>query len=156
MEDKYYLAIQTKPNNYFPINLRDLNITKGFNSDKLEQLDAFTRKFTKKEILTSIKEANLLELTENMALVLIYNEKNVIRKADVLTKDNYYDMWLYIEQNYQNKSFLNKIFNFLKNKVDNHIFFQLKNISSLTELINIINSLPYKTQRKLYFYLSEK
>ena len=38
----------------------------------LEELDAFTLKFTKKEIIDSIKEANLLEINNTMPLVIIY------------------------------------------------------------------------------------
>ena len=51
MEDKYYLAIETKPKNFFPINLADLNIAKNFTTWKLEELDNFTLKFTEEEII---------------------------------------------------------------------------------------------------------
>ena len=46
MEDKYYLAVETKPNNYFPIELLNLSIAKGFTTQLLEKLDNFTLQFT--------------------------------------------------------------------------------------------------------------
>lgn len=156
MEDKYYLAIETKPKNFFPINLADLNIAKNFITWKLEELDNFTLKFTEEEIIKSIREANLLDITENMAVVVIYYEKNVVRKAEVLTKEKYYDMWAYLKDNYQNKNLLNKIYNFLNNKVDSEILTKLKNNSNVNDFLNTLMKLQYSVQRKLYFYLYEK
>lgn len=156
MEDKYYLAVETKPNNYFPIDLLNLSISNFKTIESLELLDAFTSKFTEEEIMNAIIEANLLEVNKNMPIILIYNEKNVIRKVPVLTKDNYYDMWEYIKNNYQDKNFLNKLYNFLNNKVDKDLIKDLKKVEEFKELLKIINELPYKIQRKLYFYLNEK
>ena len=51
MENKYYLAVEVKPKNYFPINLLDLKISNHFTTTNLEELDAFTLKFSKKEIM---------------------------------------------------------------------------------------------------------
>ena len=154
MEDKYYLAIETKPNNYFPINLLDLNIASK-NIDKLEELDAFTSKYSKEELINLIKEANLLEITDNMEVIVIYNEKNVIRKSPVLTKENVYNMWSYLKVNYEDKNFVNKIYNFLKNKIDSESLNKIKNTNNQDSFLKSISSLPYLVQRKLYFYLNE-
>ncbi len=154
MEDKYYLAIETKPNNYFPINLLDLNIASK-NIDKLEELDAFTSKYSKEELINLIKEANLLEITDNMEVIVIYNEKNVIRKSPVLTKENVYNMWSYLKVNYEDKNFVNKIYNFLKNKIDSESLNKIKNTNNQDSFLKNISSLPYLVQRKLYFYLNE-
>lgn len=156
MEDKYYLAIETKPNNYFPINLPDLNISNGFTSTKITEIDSFTLKFNENEILNSVKEANLIDLTSTMNLVIIYNEKNVIRKAPVLTKDKSYNMWNYIKENYTNKNFLNKIYNFLNNKVEPDFLNSLKSSPNVLEFLNQLSLIPYNIERKLYFYLHEK
>ena len=45
MENKYYLAVEVKPKNYFPIDLLNLKIANSFTSTNLEELDAFTPKF---------------------------------------------------------------------------------------------------------------
>ena len=93
MENKYYLAVEVMPKSYFPINLLDLKIAEHFTTTSLEEIDAFTLRFTKKEIMNSIKEANLLEVNDDMSLVVIYYENKYTRKIEALTKDYNYDMW---------------------------------------------------------------
>ncbi|MBE6154948.1 MAG: hypothetical protein E7163_05230 [Firmicutes bacterium] len=156
MENKYYLAIETKPKNYFPINLLDLKIANKYNTFSLEELDKFTLKFTKQEIINSIKEANLLDVTNNMPLVVIYYEKDMVRKIDALTKDINFDMWQNIKDNFDNKNYLNKIYNFLNNKISSEELLEIKACNDLKEFFNKISYLPYLVQRKLYLYLYEK
>lgn len=156
MDNKSYLAVETKPNNYFPIDLLDLKITPGYTIIGLDELDNFTLKYTIKEIRESIKEANLLEINNDMPLVVIYNEKNSVRKAMPLTKDNNYDMYSKLRDKFSDKSYLNNIYNFLNNKIDSVELSKLKNSSNIEEFLTILASLPYLTQRKLYLYLYEK
>lgn len=155
MEKKYYLAIETMPRSYFPINLSDLKIADNFTTTKLEELDNFTLKFTKDEIIAAVKMANLLEIKNNMPLIIIYHEKNVVRKMEVLTKDISFDMWEYLKETLDNKTIQNKIHNFLQNKISKETLDNLKNIKDYKELINIISNMPYEVERKLYFYLYE-
>lgn len=154
MENKYYLAIETKPNNYFPLNLLDIKL---FNktSNKIEEIDSLTLKYTKKEIMEAIKEANLLEIDYDMPLVIIYVEKEKTRKVDALTKDNSFDMWESLKENYQDKNYCNKIINFLNNKISNDTINILKNNKGQEEFLKIISELPYIIERKIYFYLYE-
>ncbi len=154
MENKYYLAIETKPNNYFPLNLLDLKI---FNktSNKIEEIDSLTLKYTKKEIMEAIKEANLLEIDYDMPLVIIYVEKEKTRKVEALTKDNSFDMWNNLKENYQDKNYCNKIINFLNKKITEDTLNTLKNNKGQEMFLKIISELPYLTERKLYFYLYE-
>ena len=156
MGNKYYLAIETKPKNYFPLNLTDLKIANNFNTYKLEELDAFTLKFTKQEIIDSIKEANLLEINDSMPLVVIYNEKNSIRKIDALTKDINFNLWNDLKDNYDNKAYLNKIFNFLNNKIAPEDLYKIKSSHNLNAFLANIGALSYPIERKLYLYLYEK
>lgn len=154
MENKYYLAIETNPNNYFPLNLLDLKI---FNktSNKIEEIDSLTLKYTKKEIMEAIKEANLLEIDYDMPLVIIYVEKEKTRKVEALTKDNSFDMWNNLKENYQDKNYCNKIINFLNKKITEDTLNTLKNNKGQEMFLKIISELPYLTERKLYFYLYE-
>lgn len=156
MENKYYLAIETKPKNYFPIDLKNLNISKGFTSFNLAELDSFTLQFTKKEIIDSIKEANLLEIDDNMSLVIIYSEKNMVRKTEVLTKEIRFDLWQDINNHFENKLYLNKIYNFLSKKISEEQLTKIKQANSIHTFLKEINNLSYDIQRKLYFYLYEK
>lgn len=155
MENKYYLAIETKPNNYFPINLLDVKI---FNktTDKIEEIDSLTLKYTKEEIINAIKEANLLEVNYDMPLVIVYVEKEKTRKVEALTKDNSFDMWQKLKDNYQDKNYCNKIINFLNNKISEKELNELKENKGQEEFLRIISELPYFIERKLYFYLYEK
>ena len=154
MENKYLLAIIPKPKNYFPLNLPDLKLTKE-NPQTLEELDNFTLKYTEEEIREAIKEANLLEVNDDMPLVVIYYEKNDIRTIPIMSKDLSFDMWKYLKNNYENKNFQNKIYNFLNNKTSIDVA-KLKQTNNVSEFLKIITDLPYIIQRKLYFYLYEK
>ncbi len=155
MENKYYLAVEVKPRNYFPLNLNDLKIANHTTISSLEELDAFTLKFTKEEIITSIKEANLLEVDNSMPLVVIYYENKNTRKIEALTKDNNYDMWLLLKTKFFDKAFLNKVVNFLRSKIDIKKLEAIKGSSDATVFLQNISTLPYLVQRKLYLYLYE-
>ena len=155
MENKYYLAIETKPNNYFPLNLLDIKL---FNKSttKIEEIDSLTLKYTKNEIINAVKEANLLEVEDNMPLVIVYVEKEKTRKVEALTKDNSFDMWQKLKENYQDKNYCNKIINFLNNKISSEEINELKENKGNEKFLSIISKLPYIIERKLYFYLYEK
>ncbi len=155
MENKYYLAIESRPKNYFPINLLDLRISNGFTTFHLEELDAFTQKFTKKEIIDAIRKANLLDVREDMSLVVIYYENKYTRKIAALTKDNQYDMWALLQEKYGDKIFLNKVVNFLNHKIDDEVLKKIKNSHDLNEFLSLIEHLSYPVLRKLYLYLYE-
>ena len=155
MDNQYYLAVEVKPKNYFPINLLDLKIANRFTTTDLEKLDAFTLQFSKKEIFDAIREANLFDVTDSMPLVVIYYEKKNTRKMDALTKDNYYDMWQLLNANYTDKVFVNKVVNFLNKKIDAQLFNRIKISQSKNEFLSGIGSLPYVIQRRLYLYLYE-
>ena len=156
MENQYYLAVEVKPKNYFPINLLDLKIANHFTTTDLEKLDAFTLQFSKKEILDSIREANLLEVRDSMPLVVIYYENKNTRKVQALTKDYNYDMWGLLKEKYRDKIFLNKVVNFLNKKIDEGTLQEIKNSKDLNTFLSLIGYLPYLVQRKLYFYLYEQ
>ena len=152
MVDKYFLAVKTRPNNYFPLNLEEL---KKVYLTSLEELDNFTLQYTLEDIKKFITTNNLLELTENMKLVVIYYEKNEIREMPVLSQDIKFNMWQYLNDNAQNKRVINMIYNFLKNKTDYDLT-PLKNADEGFSLSKFVSNLPYILQRKLYFYLYEK
>lgn len=155
MENKYYLAVETKPNNYFPIHLFDLKIFGNEDTTRLEKIDALTLKFTKKEIMKSIWEANLLEVQDSMPLVIIYNEKSKPRKVKALTKDISFHMWDFMKENYSDKNFQNKIINFFHHKISDEELEKIKNTTDMTSFLKEISQLSYMNQRKLYFYLYE-
>ena len=153
MENKYYLAIEEKPNNYFPIDLRNLKIFHNRMTTSLEEIDALTLNFTKQEILEAIKEANLLDVQKTMPLVVIYYENKYTRKIEVLTKEKKYDMWKLLDEKYQDKVFVNKIVNFLNHKIDDTKLEKLKVSRDKEEFLQVLGNLPYFMQRKLYLYL---
>ena len=87
MENKYYLAVEVKPKNYFPINLLDLKIAKHFTTTNLEELDAFTLKFSKKaltdlhvEISLTVNDIQFFtspDITHGKELFFILYSKNL-------------------------------------------------------------------------------
>lgn len=154
MENKYYLAIETKPNNYFPINLLDIKLSNR-TIDKIEEIDSLTLKYTKKEIIDAIKEANIIGAEYSMPLVIVYVEKEKTRKVDALTKDYSFDMWQKLKENYLDKNYCNKIINFLNNKISTEEINKMREHKGQEQFLKIISELPYFIERKLYFYLYE-
>lgn len=152
METKYYLAVETSPNNFFPINLMDLNAA---NTTKLEEIDAYTLNHTKEEFFELIKNANLLDVNTDMPFLIIYQEKEGIRRIPVLTKNYHFNMWEDIKNNFSNKNYRNKIYNFLNHKIEENELNKLKNSDDVDDFRNILNNLSYMLKRKLYFYLYE-
>jgi len=155
MEDKFYIAIEKQPHNYFPIDLLDINLSGVFPTTALAELDSIMLNHSQKEIIKAIKDANLLEINDDMPLVIIYYEKQVIRKIPILTRDIKFDMWEYLKIHYNDKIFLNKIVNFFQNKISKEELEILKSQNNLEEFLLFISKLSYLNQRKLYFYLYE-
>ena len=154
MENKYFLAVEIKPNNYFPINLLDLKIF-SYTTTNLNELDSLTLEYTKKEIMDAIRDANLLEVEDNMPLIIMYYEKEKTRKIAALTKDIEFDMWQNLNENIEDKNYRNKIINFLNNKIEKEDWNELKAAQDKTAFLRKIGVLAYPIQRKLYFYLYE-
>ena len=62
MENKYYLAVEVKPKNYFPIDLLNLKIANSFTSTNLEELDGFRRRIDKyKSIIGSTQDYSFFD-----------------------------------------------------------------------------------------------
>jgi hypothetical protein len=155
----YALVLEKLPNSFEPI----------FLFDDLLKLDAFTKKFTKEELCTYLKDNHYIEnINDANYLTIIFNNNGIRRvKEGLYTKDiatadilSYIKSFLIAYQN--NCELLNELFQYLNNKktINAHTKLLLKELiisrkvdSNYNLLLNELNSLPYYDLRTIYLYI---
>ena len=157
---KHFLALMDRPGDYVLIDVSRLSIAKGFSPNSLMELDSFTMSFSKEEILSSIKEANIAnEKYLNGKLVIQDNQKH--KPIEVIDRDFYNDFRIdiFLKEHISDKAVLNNIVNkfmaFVKDSdVTNNFKNALKN-GDLFSACNLLFDLPYLLQRKFIVYAIE-
>lgn len=158
------LAIKSNVNDYYPLRQEYLDIISKTDSlTNLENIDAFTSKFTMEELIESIKRANIvaLEKIENASLVILFYENKKVRELPIYTKENIDYIQFNVEDFFldslSNKNFMNQIKNFFMSK--NHtpedlkqLMLALKN-DSVLQITNAIAKLSYYSKRILKTYI---
>ena len=162
------LTLKFNNNDYYPIVREYLDIvTDADDLSSLEGIDNFTAKFTKEEILDSIRRSNIIanpEMLEYAELVITYSENKKIREFKVYANDDIdylnFDTIAYILKNVSNRNALNKINNHFINKtyLPNDIieFATILNNVSIGQLINSYIKLSYRSRRILKDYIFEE
>lgn len=143
---------------YALIDISKLDI--GGNYKNLNEIDAFTMKYTKKEIIDAIKRSNLVsEEYIHGSLVIADNQKH--NPLKVIDKEFYNNFRIdeVLIKCINNKELLNNILNkFLSISKDNTLYNEFKNSllnKNLEEAIDILFNLPYFNLRKYIIYLIE-
>lgn len=143
---------------YALIDISKLDI--GGNYKTLNEIDTFTMKYTKEEIIDAIKRSNLVsEEYIHGSLVIADNQKH--NPLKVIDKEFYNNFRIdeVLIKCINNKELLNNILNkFLSISKDNIIYNEFKNSllnKNLEEAIDILFNLPYFNLRKYIIYLIE-
>ena len=159
------LALKFNNNDYYPLYSEYLDIaTDGNDFFSLEGIDNFTAKFTKDEIIDSVRRSNIIaneELLNNCELVIIYTENEKTREFKVYTNDDIdylnFESMEYLLRNVSNKNTLNRLNNHFINKTylpkDIIEFAEILNNISIGQLINGYLKLSYKSRRILKDYI---
>ena len=159
------LALKFNNNDYYPIVSEYLDILdKDDNITTLEGIDLFTSKYTKEEIIDSIRRSNIIansEVLNNCELVITYCENKKIREYKVYTKDDIdylkFDTIDFLFRNISNKNILNRLNNYFSNKSylpeDLSSFANILNEISIGQLINCYMNLGYRSKRILKNYI---
>lgn len=154
----YFLALQRMPGDYKFIDISKLNISRGFNSCLLEEIDSFTMCFSIEEIMSSIIEANIVEPAYQAGTLVIQdNQKHSPLKVIDKTYLSDFNIELFLKKHLNNKSLMNNIAYKLSAIImDEEISANFKNaiLSGNVQLaINIIFQIEYNVQRKFMIYL---
>ncbi len=160
-EQKHFLALMNRPGDCAYIDVSKLDISHGYNPYFIEEIDSFTKAFTKVEIVNSIKRANLVNQNYfNGKLVVQDNQKH--NPLEVIDKEFYnnFRIDLFLNEIMQDKVNLNNILNkfgsITKNKKIDEKFREVMKNNNLDLAIDILFNLPYLTFRKFLIYLLEK
>lgn len=157
-EQKHFLSLMARIGDYMFIDISKLDIARGYTPHSLSDIDSFTMHFSKEEILSSIKRANLVsEKYLNGKLVIADNQKH--NPIDVINKDFYnnFRIDLYLSEIMNNKIKMNNIINKFRSICNNKVIedsfvLAIKN-ENLDLAIDILFNLPYLTLRKFIIYL---
>lgn len=157
-EQKHFLSLMARIGDYMFIDISKLDIANGYNPYNLADIDSFTMHFSKNEILSSIRRANLVsDKYLNGDLVIADNQKH--NPIDVIDKDLYnnFRIDLYLNEVVKNKVKLNNVLNkfrsVCKDKIiENSFVLAIKN-NNFDLAVDILFNLPYLYLRKFIIYL---
>ena len=154
------------------VNNRDYYLSKEYldiateedNLNTLYGIDMFTSRFTKQDIIESVKRSNIIADIEALGeskLVIKYNENNKIREYNAYTYDDI-DYWTFevgdfFFKNADKKNILNQINNYFSNKTylpeDLVMFSQLLKVGSIIQILHEYSNLSYRSVRIIKDYI---
>lgn len=159
------LAIEENQNNFFPIDISELDLGSNFLYCSLKELDCLVFGFGVDYIREQIKNANIFsEQSQNKEIVIIYDDEGKIEKVPLITRELLNDKGIseLVGENVHDKVFLNRIYNRLDSMAKaEEILLEQKNemITALKSgdinvFITIYDNLPYIVQRKLLVFIA--
>ena len=159
------LSLKINNNNYYYLKEEYLDIISIDDKlNTLENIDNFTQKYSKEDIILSIKRSNIVAdetLFENSQLVITYFEKEKIRELRVYTKEDIdyisFDPIDFLFRIIEKKNITNQINNYFISKrhtpEDLKIFVNILKQGSVGQVINYYINLQYKSKRILKDYI---
>ena len=158
------LSIVVNNRDYF-LSKEYLDIaTKEDNLTTLYGIDMFTSRFTREDIIESVKRSNIVadvEALYNSTLVIKYTEKNKMREYKAYTYDDI-DYWTFevgdfLFKNSDKKNILNQMNNYFNNKdylpKDLIEFSKILNVGSVIQILHEYSNLEYRSIRILKDYI---
>lgn len=160
-EQKHFLALQDKPGDNIYIDISKLKIANHYCPSSLAEIDSFTMHFTTEEIMEAIRSENIVEERYlDGLLCIVDNQKH--NPIEVMTKDylDGFEIESFIRSIIGDKNLVNSLINkFGSVSKDEELTQELKNALNtnlIGQVMYIIFSLPYLTQRKYMVYLIEQ
>lgn len=157
-EQKHFLSLMARVGDYIFIDISKLDIANGYNPYNLADIDSFTMHFSKNDILSSIRRANLVsDKYLNGNLVIADNQKH--NPIDVIDKELYnnFRIDLYLNEIVKNKVKLNNVLNKFRSvckdkTIENSFVLAIKN-NNFDLAVDVLFNLPYLYLRKFIIYL---
>ena len=153
---KHFLALMKRPGDCSFIPITKLDIADSYSYDTLMDIDSWTMKYTKEEVLESIKRANIVS-SDYIEGELVIQDNQKHNPLQVIDKDYYnnfkIDEFLHNSLNDKNRinTIINK-YNSLSND-NNELFGKALKNGSINMALDILFMMPYLNIRKLMIYL---
>ncbi len=160
---RFYLVLQKRLGDYNVINIPELDIYKNEEYNTLSQIDTFTSKYTKEELIESIKRGNLVReeyLSGDLRVISEYKHN-----FDILTREEFDIISEFPSMLISDKQLLNNIYNIYKSNIEKvltdkmmidkflSLFRKSLNENDFVRSMELIEQLPYLRARSVYFYL---
>lgn len=175
-EKKYLLAIKRNNNNYLPLEWNLTSLYAGENIYSLEEIDRFTKRLSRIELIREAVKENILDIREKFeSFAIIYFEKGKYRElkegpifkedSGILTEEELID---YIFNNFDKKEVINLMYNLCSqkdtcNKLEEFKFilksldvFNSRGKNALYAAISMFKEIPYFYKRRIIVKLSNK
>lgn len=154
MNNKYNLVLEALPGDFMPIDINLLvNNKYPLNFSSIENIDAWTKRYTKEEIMDKIISTNIVEEKYLHGKLCIINEKKY--RFPLISKDDTFTLDRFIYNNINNKQVMNKLVNIYQKYEKDNIEYLKEAIKDkdISNVLNVILSLPYEKTRNIYCYL---
>lgn len=160
---RFYLVLQIRLGDYNIINIPELDIYNNEEYTTLSQIDTFTSKYTKEDLLESIKRGNLVQdkyLNGELRVISEYKHN-----FSILSKKEYDIISEFPSMLINDKEFLNKLYNIYKSNIEKvltdkmmidkflSLFRTSLNNNDFIRSMELIEQLPYLRARSVYFYI---
>ncbi len=160
---RFYLVLQKRLGDYNVINIPELDIYNNEEYNTLSQIDTFTSKYTKEELIGSIKRGNLVReeyLSGDLRVISEYKHN-----FDILTREEFDVISEFPSMLISDKQLLNNIYNIYKSNIEKvltdnmmidkflSLFRKSLNENNFVRSMELIEQLPYFRARNVYFYL---
>jgi hypothetical protein len=160
---RFYLVLEKRLGDYNVINIPELDIYNNEDCTTLSQIDTFTSKYTKDELISSIKRGNLVReeyLSGKLRVISEYKHN-----FGVLTKKEFNVISEFPNMLINDKQLLNNIYNIYKSNIEKvltdkmmidkflSLFRTSLNENDFIRSMQLIEQLPYLRARSVYFYL---
>lgn len=155
---KHFLALMKRPGDYSFISISKLDIADNYSYDNLMNIDGWTMKYSRDEIIESIKRSNIVP-AEYLYGTLVIQDNQKHNPLPVIDKD-YYDNFKiddFLHKASSNKILLNTIINKYNSIFidENALFSSALKTGNINAALDILFTMPYLEIRRFMIYLIE-
>jgi len=151
---KYNLVLEARPGDFMPIDINVL-AKNSENYNFLENIDAFTIKYSTFELIEMIKSVNIVPDEYLNGHLWVINDNKYRYK--VLTKNRAVSLDLFLKDNILDKQKMNKFLNIFNKYAKEKQELMKKSIQErdIKSILALLFSLPYENVRNIYTYIEE-
>lgn len=150
----YHLVLESRPGDFMPIDINLLqNSYQNYNYSSIENIDNFTKNYTKQELFKMITDSNIVPNSYLKGNLKVINDNRY--RYQLLSKDHLFALDTFLKNNINNKERMNHFLNiYFKYSFGNkeEMITAIKN-KNINKAIFLLLNLPYLYIRSIYVYL---